>query len=88
VDLISRELVARVNDDSMKFYVPLDCKIVLNDEPVKLRLLQPMDRAKVVYFLDQGTGVARSVVVPCQFRPTVTGEARDRDNRVPTESCA
>jgi hypothetical protein len=63
VDPISRELVLLTKKVPVAFYVPLDCLITLNEERVKLRLLQPMDRATVLFTQEHGRAVARSIVV-------------------------
>ena len=63
VDPLSRELVVLTRSNPMTFYVPLGCLVILNDERVKLRMLQPMDRAIVRYSQGQGSPVAHSIVV-------------------------
>ena len=49
VDLVNRELVLNVSGKSRVVDVPLDCDVLLHDEPVKLRLLQPADRVWVTW---------------------------------------
>ncbi len=49
VDTVNRELRVQVNGISLTFDVPPGCTVILNEEQVKLRLLQPADRVKVVY---------------------------------------
>ena len=49
VDTVNRELRVEVNGASVDFDVPPDCTVILNDEQVKVRLLQASDRVKVVY---------------------------------------
>jgi hypothetical protein len=49
VDTVNRELRVQVNGTSVTFDVPPGCTVVLNQEQVKLRLLQPADRVRVVY---------------------------------------
>lgn len=63
VDPIGRELTMKLGQGSITFYVPLSCAIVLNDERVKLRLLQSMDRAVVRYSWRGDLAIAKSVVV-------------------------
>ena len=63
LDPLSRELVVLTRSNPITFYVPLGCSIILNDERVKLRMLQPMDRAIVRYSQDQGSPVAHSILV-------------------------
>jgi hypothetical protein len=63
VDPIGRELSMDVDGATVTFYVPLDCSIILNDERVKLRLLQPMDRAVVRYTNRCDHPIAYSILV-------------------------
>lgn len=77
VDPINRELTLNVEDELVCFYVPLNCPVVLNHERVKLRLLQPLDRAAVQYMVDRGTPVALSISVSYETRPTARGAAAD-----------
>ena len=63
VDPISRELNLRVGDELWHLYVPFDCPIVLNDERVKLRLLQSTDAAYVMYTQEHDTPIAVSIAV-------------------------
>ncbi len=63
VDPVSRELVVLRNGDQIRFYVPIDCQILLNDERVKLRLLQPMDQACISFTRDNDHFVAHSIAV-------------------------
>ena len=63
LDPLSRELVVLTRSKPITFYVPLGCSIILNDERVKLRMLQPMDRAIVRYSQDQGSLAAHSILV-------------------------
>jgi hypothetical protein len=52
VDTVNRELWVLVANASLSFDVPPDCAVLLNAERVKLRLLQPADRAHVFYRAD------------------------------------
>jgi hypothetical protein len=63
VDPIGRELTLKTHGTTVTFYVPLDCPITLNDERVKMRLLQPMDWATVWYSRRSEHPIACSVVV-------------------------
>jgi hypothetical protein len=63
LDPIAREMTLLAGDEWKEFYVPLDCWILLNDERVKLRMLQPMDRAVVTFARSEGHLVARSIEV-------------------------
>src|SRR5262245_51429463 len=65
VDLARRELALLVDGTAQVFDVPPDCDVVLNGERVKLRLLQPLDPARVVYAEARGTRGARLVSVCC-----------------------
>src|SRR5204863_5261352 len=38
--------------DSVTFHVPLGCLIILNQEQVRMRMLQPMDRAVIRFTYD------------------------------------
>jgi len=69
VDPVSRELVVLRNGDQVRFYVPIDCKILLNDERVKLRLLQPMDQACISFTRDNDHFVAHSIAVHWDSTP-------------------
>jgi len=49
VDPVNRELAAVVAGVLLNIYVPPDCAIVLRGERVKLRMIQPKDRLRVIY---------------------------------------
>ena len=68
VDTVNRELRVQVNGTLMTFDVPPGCTVILNNEQVKLRLLQPADRVKVAYYLG-----------PCGLRAARRVEARTGD---------
>jgi hypothetical protein len=63
VDIINRELVLLVNDARVVFDVPPDCQIVLRGERVRLRVVQPRDRARVTYAIRRGRPAAHSIDV-------------------------
>lgn len=69
VDPVGRELPVLINGVSKNFYVPLQCMISLNDEPVKMRLLQPHDRARLEYSVEHGVSTAHSITVQCWDDP-------------------
>jgi hypothetical protein len=72
LDLLARELCVLVDGSSREFAVPPACRVVLNAERVKLRLLQPQDAVEVVYSLSGGQAVAQSVRVlwaPAPYEP-------------------
>ncbi len=64
VDVINRELALLAKGTRVVFDVPPDCTIVLRNERVRLRLVQPRDRARVTYALRRGRPTARSIHVP------------------------
>src|SRR5262245_43883043 len=63
LDPLNREMTLLVGGELKSFYVPLDCWILLNDERVKLRMLQPLDRAVVAFARSESQLVARSIKV-------------------------
>jgi hypothetical protein len=69
VDPVGRELPVLIDGVSMNFYVPLQCTICLNNSPVKMRLLQPMDRARLEYSVEHGISTAHSITVHCWDDP-------------------
>ena len=72
LDIVNRELRVVVNETAICFDVPPDCEVVLNEEQVKLRLLQPTDRVTVFYLTGpRGLLTARRVVAqPGNLFPT------------------
>jgi hypothetical protein len=67
VDTINRELVVRTSSAQILFDVPSDCTIDLRSELIKLRMVQPLDRIKIVYAEVRGMLVARSMKVQPRF---------------------
>src|SRR5262245_16655004 len=63
VDTSSRELTLLVDGVYTDLVVPPDCFIRLNGERVRLRLLQPGDRAEVAYSYVGRTAYAHSIQV-------------------------
>jgi hypothetical protein len=63
VNSLTREIAVRTSGELVEFDVPVECPVLLNGERVKLRLLQPMDRAQVTYDESQGRRQARSIRV-------------------------
>jgi hypothetical protein len=63
VDTINRELVIRTGTALMTFEAPCRCTIELHRESVKLRMVQPRDRVKIIYTDGRGSLVARSIEV-------------------------
>jgi hypothetical protein len=64
VDPVGRELTAILDGTCRTFYVPLDCSIVLNNERVKLRMLQRLDPIRIVYWGTADVLTARSITAP------------------------
>ena len=63
VDPVSREVEVHVGGTTVSFDVRPDCVITLRGERVKLRLIQPRDRVRVMYTERQGTRIADAVEV-------------------------
>lgn len=63
VDPVNRELLVADGQATVRFDVPADCPVVLNSERVKFRLLQPLDRVRVVYAFESGRRWARRIEV-------------------------
>jgi hypothetical protein len=63
VDVPGRQLWVSVRNQVMRFDVAPECTVVLHGERVKLRLLQPMDYAYILYACVQDSLVAYSVLV-------------------------
>jgi hypothetical protein len=61
VDLINRELTLDHSDGRVEFDVPTDCNIMLRGEPVRLRIVQPRDCARVAYVIRHGRRAARTI---------------------------
>ena len=64
VDVINRELALLTKGTRVVFDVPPGCPIVLRGERVRLRLVQPRDRARLTYAIRRGRPTARSIHVP------------------------
>jgi hypothetical protein len=63
VDIINRELTVFAGGMRVVIDVPADCRIVLRGEPVKLRMLQPLDRARVACNISDRLPIANAVEV-------------------------
>jgi hypothetical protein len=63
VDPVGREMPVVVDGVAINFYVPLHCDISVNDEPARMRLLQPRDRARLAFFVEHGISRALSITV-------------------------
>lgn len=69
VDTVNRELTVFVNGELLTFDVPVGCEVVLHGEPVKLRMVQPLDRLKITYASRGGLRVARAIEVQPEEMP-------------------
>jgi hypothetical protein len=49
VDTLGREITVLLSTGLEVFYVPPDCPIVLHGERIKLRMIQPRDKARVTF---------------------------------------
>lgn len=63
VDPVGRELPVVVDGVAINFYVPLHCNISVDDEPARMRLLQPRDRARLAFSVEHGVSRALSITV-------------------------
>jgi hypothetical protein len=63
VDPVGREMPVVVDGVAINFYVPLHCDISVNDEPARMRLLQPRDRARLAFFVEHGVSRVLSITV-------------------------
>jgi hypothetical protein len=63
VDPVGREVDVHVAGTSVSFDVRLDCVIILRDERIKLRLVQPGDRVRVAFTECWGARIADSIEV-------------------------
>ncbi len=63
VDPVGREMPVVVDGVAISFYVPLHCDISVDDEPARMRLLQPRDRARLAFFVEQGVSRVLSIRV-------------------------
>jgi len=63
VDVPGRQLTMIVDEKAMVFDVALDCTITLHQDRVKLRLLQPLDHARVTYSDSPEVPIAHAVSV-------------------------
>ncbi len=65
VDPVGREMPVLVNDTTVNFYVPLDCRIELSGESVRMRHLHPQDRVRVTFSVEHGVTIAHAINVTC-----------------------
>jgi hypothetical protein len=59
VDVIGREIIVLLPTGLAVFDVPCDCSILLRNEPVKLRVIQPGDQVQIAFCNRQGMLVAK-----------------------------
>ena len=69
VDPISRELDIHSAGVAINCDVPRDCPITLRGERVKLRLIQPRDRVRILLLESDGSRVAEVIEVQPSPRP-------------------
>lgn len=63
VDIIGRELDVYAPEVAIRLDVPPNCPITLRGERVKLRLIQPRDRVRVMYTAARGRYIADTIEV-------------------------
>jgi hypothetical protein len=79
VDIPNRELTVLSKGHVLEFDVPPGCAIVMNGQPVRLRLLQTEDRVRVRYETGAQRGVAVRIEVNPTSAPVERGAAGDRE---------
>ena len=63
LDTIAREVLVRVKDEILGLDVPVTCPVYVNEQRVKMRLLQPFDNVVVDFKREGDRAVAESIVV-------------------------
>ena len=63
LDTIAREVLVSVQGQILDLDVPAGCPVLVNKEPVKLRLLQRMDRVQIQFKSEGNRAVAESIEV-------------------------
>jgi hypothetical protein len=63
VDTLGREITLLLSTGLEAFYVPPDCPIVLHGERIKLRMIQPRDKARVTFVRNRGMLVVKLLEV-------------------------
>ena len=61
IDPLGREVVLVVNGAAMSFHVPLDSIVRLNGKRIKLRMLEPLDQAQVLYTVENAVPIAHAI---------------------------
>lgn len=82
VDRLTREVGVEVGGTVLVFDVPADCTVLLNGQPVRLRLLLPRDRVEVDYSQGSDQSIAHCIRV-IGF-PGTQGEQSSGDPPGPT----
>lgn len=83
IDTINRELAVFVNGELLIFDVPVACPIVLHGEPVKLRMVQPLDRVIITHADRGGLRVAQRIEVQPEAIAGRTADDRSPIRRAP-----
>lgn len=76
VDLVGREVQLSAQGQQVCFDVPVVCPIIMHDDRVRLRMLQPRDTVEVTYTWEGGQAVAQSIEVLSQVRAAVAVRGR------------
>jgi hypothetical protein len=63
VDLVGREIQVISEGKRFKMDVPVVCQIIMYDERVRLRMLQPSDVVEIMFTWENGQAVAQSIEV-------------------------
>jgi hypothetical protein len=73
VDLVNRMITLQVNHALLSCDVPIACEILLNDQQVKMHVLQPMDPVVVTYRLNEADCRATRIEVSSADIATARG---------------
>lgn len=63
MDLLGREVRVQAGDRGLDLNVPVECPIIMYEERVRLRMLQPRDAVEVLFTWDNGQAQAQSIEV-------------------------
>ena len=63
IDLVAREVQVSSGDKRLTLQVPVTCQIIMYDDRVRLRLLQPGDAVEVMFTFEDGQAVAQGIEV-------------------------
>lgn len=63
IDLVGRELHILTDAGLMRLDVPVLCQIIMYEDRVRLRMLQPSDVVEVTFTWELGQAVAQSIEV-------------------------